>query len=428
MVKHKIESILILFVVSIALLCNAASARGVGDDGQCKDTTVSGCSLREEDVIETVTLSIDEALCQDLCFQSTNCAVFHHTKDNCTLLTEDYRQDCQNAGGLPENSIDACLAMDLYTCDRFMEEDCIYTGDVLLKQESISDAKHCQKLCDQFQSAGCQYWVFQFNREIGKHECQLLKSDERNCTTKGGPRSPSVEDCLPSTTVKPTILTTTQPPCPSTVLAIVETFPLENSTADNMENWSFDDNGTYVEQLNNTILPAVGLGKEFMLGINYYGTFLSDSTDDDLIGFVFGFVDPTDFFVFYVPKYNTSNGFWKHNFRIIKVDSVTGLNGLNMTNAILAPNSVENQTEVIWRDNQPRGWLNNKMYYWHLNYRPLLGQLKLRMFEDNELIFDTGVLQSGVKSKPGRVGVFTYSQPLTFWQDMFYECDNDPLM
>ena len=66
-----------------------------------KTTTVSGCSLREEDVIETVTLSIDEALCQDLCFQSTNCAVFHHTKDNCTLLTEDYRQDCQNAGGLP---------------------------------------------------------------------------------------------------------------------------------------------------------------------------------------------------------------------------------------------------------------------------------------------------------------------------------------
>ena len=36
-----------------------------------------------------------------------------------------------------ENSIDACLAMDLYTCDRFMEEDCIYTGDVLLKQVPI---------------------------------------------------------------------------------------------------------------------------------------------------------------------------------------------------------------------------------------------------------------------------------------------------
>ena len=61
-------------------------------------------------------------------------------------------------------------------------------------------------------------------------------------------------------------------------------------------------------------------------------------------------------------------------------------------------------------------------------YRPLLEQLKLRMFENNELIFDTGVLQSGVKSKPGRVGVFTYSQPLTVWQDMFYECDYDPLM
>ena len=84
-----------------------------------------------------------------------------------------------------DNSIDACLAVDLYTCDRFMEEDCDYKGNVVLSQDNIADAKHCQVLCKQFEVVGCHYWVFGFNSLVGKHQCLLLDSDERNCSATG---------------------------------------------------------------------------------------------------------------------------------------------------------------------------------------------------------------------------------------------------
>ena len=84
-----------------------------------------------------------------------------------------------------DNSIDACLAVDLYTCDRFMEEDCDYKGNVVLSQDNIADAKHCQVLCKQFEVVGCQYWVFGFNSLVGKHQCLMLDSDERNCSATG---------------------------------------------------------------------------------------------------------------------------------------------------------------------------------------------------------------------------------------------------
>ena len=68
-------------------------------DGYCKDVTVGGCFFKGDNVIQTVSLSISAELCQDLCYQSTNCAVFQHSAENCTLLREDYRQNCHNAGG-----------------------------------------------------------------------------------------------------------------------------------------------------------------------------------------------------------------------------------------------------------------------------------------------------------------------------------------
>jgi hypothetical protein len=55
--------------------------------------------LKEEFVIETIVLPISAELCQELCYESSNCAVFQHSAENCTLLREDYRQDCETAGG-----------------------------------------------------------------------------------------------------------------------------------------------------------------------------------------------------------------------------------------------------------------------------------------------------------------------------------------
>ena len=68
-------------------------------DGACKGVTVGDCQLLDEYVIETLSIGISADLCQDICQQKTNCVVFQHSAENCTLLTEDYRQDCGTSGG-----------------------------------------------------------------------------------------------------------------------------------------------------------------------------------------------------------------------------------------------------------------------------------------------------------------------------------------
>ena len=334
--------------------------------------------------------------------------------------------------------------MDLNTCDRFLEEDCHYQGELILNTDDIADAKHCQILCQLItEPSRCNYWVFQENEE-GKNDCSLLASGDRSCTMIGGPRDPNLKECAPTTTTTTTTTPTTTlttPQCSKTQLTIEETMPLENTFGNesycqavscsicSCENWEFNDLKTLAIQHSNTNIANIGLGSEYVLGVNFNGTFnTSSEIDDDYIGFVFGFQDPSYFYVVYASKFNASNNFMtNYQFRITQVNSITGLNGPDMRLAILnETSSIPNQTEILWQDKVDRGWLPNKEYTWNLKIRPLNGQLRLELFEDSVPLFDTGILNSNITQ--GRLGVFSLSQPETFWYDMWYECDNQPLI
>ena len=196
------------------------------------------------------------------------------------------------------------------------------------------------------------------------------------------------------------------------------------------EHWGFNETKTFIKQYNNTNLPAVGLGSEKVMGVNFNGTFKTiDTGDDDMIGFVFGFEDPSHFYVVYAAKFNATNGHHMDpgRFRITRVNSVTGVNSPEMKNAIFSKDSVPNQTEVLWKDSEDRGWLPNKEYTWVVKFRPLSGSLQLEIFEESEPLFNTGVISINITTVPARLGVFTYSQPNTMWYDMWYECDDREL-
>ena len=84
-------------------------------DGACKGVTVGDCQLLDEYVIETLSIGISADLCQDICQQKTNCVVFQHSAENCTLLTEDYRQDCGTSGGPTVSNMGKMLCQTIYT-------------------------------------------------------------------------------------------------------------------------------------------------------------------------------------------------------------------------------------------------------------------------------------------------------------------------
>ena len=194
------------------------------------------------------------------------------------------------------------------------------------------------------------------------------------------------------------------------------------------QEWEFFDNKTLVVQHNNTNIESIGIGSEQVEGVNYIGKFNSTNADDDSIGIIFGYENSKNFFVLYANQYNVSNGYYKdQQFKIVKVSSSTGLNGPEMRFAIGNAASVPDQTQVLWKDNAHRGWIVKKVYTWRLKFRPSLKTLKLEFFEDSSLLFDTGLVDIPDITAGGKLGVFTHSQPNTFWYDMSYKCDNSKI-
>jgi len=70
------------------------------------------------------------------------------------------------------------------------------------------------------------------------------------------------------------------------------------------EDWEFFDSNTIALQHNNTEIPSIGHGSQFVNGVNFNGTFNITDGDDDFVGFVFGYEDPSHFYVVYSSALN----------------------------------------------------------------------------------------------------------------------------
>ena len=78
-------------IKSISFSCHA--------DGDCEDVTVGECKVDPFDVITTVDIFEKAEDCQFYCNALTNCELFRFNGTECTLLTKDYRKDCQVVAG-----------------------------------------------------------------------------------------------------------------------------------------------------------------------------------------------------------------------------------------------------------------------------------------------------------------------------------------
>jgi len=173
-------------------------------ENDCEGVTVGECLIPPEDVIQTVNIFTEVQDCQFYCNALTNCELFRFDGQNCTVMTKDYRKDCQVVAGPFDKQIDKCFEIDnKYVCDLFLPEDCGYTGNILLEPPvgTIADPKECEELCDQFEAIGCKYWVFSNSAKL----CSLRTEPDRDCKTWGGPRNPLFDDCInDGTTAAPT--------------------------------------------------------------------------------------------------------------------------------------------------------------------------------------------------------------------------------
>ncbi|XP_039274396.2 thrombospondin-4-like isoform X2 [Styela clava] len=192
--------------------------------------------------------------------------------------------------------------------------------------------------------------------------------------------------------------------------------------------WIVANEGMEITQKTNSD-PGLLVGLDSFDGVDFSGTFfVNTASDDDYAGFLFSYQSSRKFYV--VMWKQTSQEFWDDKpFRALAlsglhikaVDSATGP-GPDLRNALWHSGDTPNQVRTIWSDPNNVGWKDKTAYRWELKHRPETGYIRLKFYEVNKLVADTGaIIDNTVKG--GRLGVFCFSQERIIWSHLKYKCN-----
>ncbi|GBM35139.1 Thrombospondin-4-B, partial [Araneus ventricosus] len=81
-----------------------------------------------------------------------------------------------------------------------------------------------------------------------------------------------------------------------------------------------------------------------------------------------------------------------------------------------------NLVKLLWKDPRNVGWKEKVAYRWLLLHRPQIGLIRLRIFEGENMVADSGNIFDN-RLKGGRLGVFCFSQESIIWSDLVYRCN-----
>ncbi|XP_043220048.1 cartilage oligomeric matrix protein-like isoform X2 [Amphibalanus amphitrite] len=195
-------------------------------------------------------------------------------------------------------------------------------------------------------------------------------------------------------------------------------------------NWVIYNQGAEIVQTMNSD-PGLAVGFNTFAGVDFEGTFFIDTTvDDDYVGFVFSYQDNKKFYTVMWKK--STQTYWLPTpFRAVAepgiqlkvVNSSTGP-GQMMRNALWHTGDTFDQVRLLWKDPRNVGWKEKTAYRWLLLHRPQIGLIRLRIYEGEYLVADSGNIYDSTL-KGGRIGVFCFSQEMIIWSDLVYRCNDD---
>uniref|UniRef100_A0A0K2TSG3 Uncharacterized protein n=1 Tax=Lepeophtheirus salmonis TaxID=72036 RepID=A0A0K2TSG3_LEPSM len=174
-------------------------------------------------------------------------------------------------------------------------------------------------------------------------------------------------------------------------------------------NWVIYNKGAEIVQTMNSD-PGLAVGFHRFGGVDFEGTFFVDTEiDDDYVGFIFSYQDNNQFYTVMWKK-NTQTYWQATPFRAVAepgiqlklVQSKTGP-GQMMRNAMWHTGNTENQVKLLWKDPRNVGWREKVAYRWLLLHRPKIGLIRLRIFEGEKMVADSGNIFDDTL-KGGRLG------------------------
>ncbi|XP_060555845.1 cartilage oligomeric matrix protein-like [Ruditapes philippinarum] len=194
-------------------------------------------------------------------------------------------------------------------------------------------------------------------------------------------------------------------------------------------NWViFNDGAEIVQTLNSD--PGIAVSYNGFNGVDFSGTFfVNTDVDDDYAGFIFSYQDSASFYVVMWKKARQT--YWHSTpFRAVAepgiqlklVKSNTGP-GEVMRNALWHTGTTPNQVKLLWTDPRNVGWKERVAYRWELIHRPALGLIRVFLFEETNLVADSGNVYNN-ELLGGRLGVFCFSQEMIIWSDLVYRCND----
>uniref|UniRef100_A0A8C1LLU6 Cartilage oligomeric matrix protein n=1 Tax=Cyprinus carpio TaxID=7962 RepID=A0A8C1LLU6_CYPCA len=193
-------------------------------------------------------------------------------------------------------------------------------------------------------------------------------------------------------------------------------------------NWVVLNQGREIVQTMNSD-PGLAVGYTAFNGVDFEGTFhVNTETDDDYAGFIFGYQDSSSFYV--VMWKQVEQIYWQANpFRAVAepgiqlkaVKSNTGP-GEYLRNSLWHTGDSTNQVKLLWKDSRNVGWKDKTSYRWFLQHRPQEGYIRVRFYEGQQMVADTGIIID-TTMRGGRLGVFCFSQENIIWANLRYRCN-----
>jgi syndecan 4 len=185
------------------------------------------------------------------------------------------------------------------------------------------------------------------------------------------------------------------------------------------QGWVIFDDGRAVYQ-REIAGPSAVIGCEFFGSLEFEGNVSVDADkEDDFFGFVFAFQNNRRFYLVTWKKHGKDK-IGRPGVAIKKVRSSSGPSS-SLSFALRYPDSVENETTVLWHDPQMRPWSNTEMYKWKLKHIPAKGLINVQFYDTRNNLIDSGDIYDS-EYKGGRFGVYTQHQRGVEFSHVYYSC------
>lgn len=197
-------------------------------------------------------------------------------------------------------------------------------------------------------------------------------------------------------------------------LAFTATSTLADTVPVNLSTWSTpDSNGNWnVAADDNSVIQTInGQPTVFLNGINQTSYTMDGSwrvnttSDNDFIGFVFGYQNPSQFYLLDWKQGRQVDGgsLAEAGFRILKVDSAASIPNHDFWGATSSAFTLLD-SEL----GDDKGWADNTTYSFHLDFFTTPGQFGVEIKQDDLTLWDTVVMDTSFTN--GQFGFYNYSQ------------------